>query len=132
AIAALSALLDLLTTDPRAPTSVRDLDRALDDHLADSLVALEVDEVRSARSIADLGSGAGVPGLPLAICLPAAEVLLVESHQRKCRFISRALEICGVRNASVACVRAESWPDGIGRFDIITARALAPLAVVAE
>jgi 16S rRNA (guanine527-N7)-methyltransferase len=128
----LSLLLSLLTTDPYAPTAVRGLDRALDDHLADSLVALELDEVRSAGSIADIGSGAGLPGLPLAIVLPQAEVVLVESNGRKCEFIARAIGACGVDNAEVAWVRAEAWPEGQERFDLVTARALASLPIVAE
>jgi 16S rRNA (guanine527-N7)-methyltransferase len=122
----------LLATDPLAPTTVREPERIRDDHLADSLVALELSCVRAANSIADLGSGAGVPGLPLAIVRPDAEVWLVESNGRKCRFIERAVELLDVGNAHVAHARAETWPDGLGRFDLITARALAPLDVVAE
>ncbi|HXO08045.1 MAG TPA: 16S rRNA (guanine(527)-N(7))-methyltransferase RsmG [Solirubrobacteraceae bacterium] len=128
----LATLLDALTGDPLAPTSVRDPRRVLEDHLADSLVALDLAAVRNAAQIADLGSGAGVPGLPLAIALPGAEVYLVESNGRKCQFISRLIAACGLANATVVNARAEDWPDGLGRFDLVTARALAPLAVVAE
>ncbi|HEY2260718.1 MAG TPA: 16S rRNA (guanine(527)-N(7))-methyltransferase RsmG [Solirubrobacteraceae bacterium] len=128
----LASLLDLLAGDPLAPTGVREPSQVLRDHLADSLVALELPEVRSASSIADLGAGAGVPGLPLAIALPTAEVVLVESNARKCEFIGRAIAECGAGNASAACVRAEAWPEGLNRFDLVTARALAPLPVVAE
>ena len=53
--------------------------KAVDDHLADSLVALELEPVRAAGKLADLGSGAGLPGLPLAIALPETSVALVES-----------------------------------------------------
>ena len=130
-IAKLGALLDALVADPLAPTAVRDPDRALDDHLADSLVALELNEVRQARTIVDLGSGAGVPGLPLAIALPA-DVVLVESNARKCAFIERALASCEIANATLICARAEGFTDGLERFDLVTARALAPLPVVAE
>lgn len=128
----LGGLLEVLTEDPRAPTSVRDPVRALDDHLADSLVALELDRVRSARFIADLGAGAGLPGLPLAIALPAAAVSLVESNARKCEFIARAIQSCGLANATAVNARAEAWPDGLERFELVTARALAPIAVIAE
>jgi 16S rRNA (guanine527-N7)-methyltransferase len=131
AVAKLGALLDLLVADPFAPTAVRDESRALDDHLADSLVALDLDEVRQTRTIADLGSGAGIPGLPLAIALPA-DVVLVESNARKCEFIKRAVAVCEIVNATVVCARAESFTDGFDRFQLVTARALAPLAVVAE
>jgi 16S rRNA (guanine527-N7)-methyltransferase len=128
----LLSLLTSLTTDPLAPTSVRDPVTAINDHLADSLVALELREVRSAGSIADLGSGAGLPGLPLAIALPAATISLVESNARKCLFIERAATACGLTNTSIVRARAETWPEGVGRFDVVTARALAPLDVVAE
>ncbi len=80
----LNGLLDALATDPHAPTTVRSPDQAVDVHLADSLVALELPDVRSAVAIADMGAGAGFPGLPLAIALPAARVVLVESVARKC------------------------------------------------
>jgi 16S rRNA (guanine527-N7)-methyltransferase len=128
----LIALLDAVAADPHAPTTVREPARAADDHLADSLVALDIDATRAARRIADLGSGAGFPGLPLAIVLPAAEVALVESNARKCGFIGRAAAASGVRNVSVVNARAEAWPDGIDGFDLVTARAVASLAVLVE
>ncbi len=128
----LLSLLASLTTDPLAPTSVRDPLLALNDHLADSLVALELSAVHAAGSIADIGSGAGLPGLPLAIALPTAAVSLVESSARKCAFIERAAAAAQVSNASIVRARAETWPEGIDRFDVVTARALAPLDVVAE
>jgi 16S rRNA (guanine527-N7)-methyltransferase len=128
----LERLHRLLVEDPLAPTAVRDADLVIDDHLADSLVALEVGPVRSARMLADLGSGAGLPGLALAIALPEANVALVESTARKCAFLERAITACGAGNVHVVNARAESWPEGLGRFDLVTARALAPLEVVVE
>lgn len=128
----LGSLVAALVADPFAPTTVTDPARAVDDHLADSLVALELPEVRSATAIADLGAGAGFPGLPLAIALPGAALALVESSTRKCEFIERAATAGRVHNAEVVNARAEDWPAGLGRFDLVTARALAPLDVVAE
>jgi 16S rRNA (guanine527-N7)-methyltransferase len=128
----LEALVDLVATDPAAPTTVTDRAAILRDHLADSLVALELAAVRAATAIADLGAGAGFPGLPLAIALPEARVRLVEGNGRKCAFMASAIEACGVGNAEPVHARAEAWPDGIGACDLVTARALAPLAVVAE
>ncbi len=128
----LAMLLGALANDPLAPTSIRDPVRILEDHLADSLVALEILDVRRASQIADVGAGAGLPGLPLAIALPTARVHLVESNSRKCRFIAKVAEACELSNATVVHARAEQWPDGLGRFDLVTARALAPLPVVAE
>jgi 16S rRNA (guanine527-N7)-methyltransferase len=128
----LERVLGLLVGDPAAPTTVREPGRVLADHFADALVALELPAVRGARSIADLGAGAGIPGLPLAIALPDAHVWLVESNRRKGEFIERACREAAVANATVVAERAEAWPDGAGRFDLVTARALASLPVVAE
>ena len=130
--AGLHALLTLLTEDELAPTTIRDPDQAVRDHLADALVALELPEIRAAATLADLGAGAGVPGLPLAIAQPQTTVFLLESNRRKCVFIVRAAALAGAANAVVVPERAENWADGLGRCDVVTARALAPLAVVAE
>jgi 16S rRNA (guanine527-N7)-methyltransferase len=128
----LGALLDFVVSDPLAPTAVRDPRKVSDDHLADSLVALELEAVRSVTVLADLGSGPGFPGLPLAIALPDARVDLVESSGSKCAFIGRAAAACSVGNARAVHARAESWQEGLGANDVITARALAPLEVVVE
>jgi 16S rRNA (guanine527-N7)-methyltransferase len=132
AVPRLIAFHRLLVEDPRAPTAVRDPLKAIDDHLADSLVGLEIEDVRAAGTIADLGSGAGLPGLPLAIALPDASVALVDSLSRRCAFLERAVAVAEVTNARVVNTRAETWPDGLAAFDLITARALAPLPVVVE
>jgi 16S rRNA (guanine527-N7)-methyltransferase len=128
AVQQLQALLAVLTEDPLAPTTI-DAAHAVDDHLADSLVALELDEVRTATTIADLGSGAGLPGLPLAIALPLATVHLVESATRKCEFLERAVQACEAGNVEVVHARIEEWTASV---DLVTARALAPLDVVVE
>ncbi len=132
AIGQLDVLLEVVATDPVAPTAVRERVDALDTHVADALVALELDTVRSATRIADLGSGAGFPGLVLAAALPHARVALVESSHRKCEFIERAIARMGVENVTVVCDRAESWQVGLGAHDLVTARALAALNVVVE
>lgn len=99
--AQLEEVLLALAGDERAPTTVRDPARAIDIHLADSLVALEVEAVHAARRIADLGAGAGFPGLALAVALPATELCLVESHARKCAFIAGLIARAEVSNARV-------------------------------
>jgi 16S rRNA (guanine527-N7)-methyltransferase len=125
-----AALLTLVRDDPTAPTTVRDPAAAVDVHLADSLVALELPAVREAASIADLGAGAGFPGLPLALALPRARVSLVDSSSRKCRFLRAAVEATAAANAEVVCERAESW--ATRDLDVVCARAVAPLAVLVE
>jgi len=132
AIGQLAALLELLAADAHAPTTVRVPGQAVHTHLGDSLVALELPDVRDATAIADLGAGAGFPGLPLAVALPAAEVVLVESVARKCAFIRAAADTAGLTNVEVVADRAESWNAGLGTRDLVTARALASLAVLAE
>jgi 16S rRNA (guanine527-N7)-methyltransferase len=125
-------MLSLLEADEHAPTSVRDADEATRAHIADSLVALDLDVVSGARRIADLGSGAGFPGLALAVALPDAEVSLVESQRRKCGFLERMCAAAAIENASVVCARAEEWSAGMDRNDAVLARALAPQTVVLE
>jgi 16S rRNA (guanine527-N7)-methyltransferase len=131
-VAALTELLALQAHDPTASTTVRDPALAADRHVADSLSGLALDAVRSARRIADIGSGAGWPGLALAAALPGARVALVESAGRHCRYLTRAVEVAGLSNVSVIHARAEDWPDGIGAHDLVTARALAALPVLCE
>lgn len=130
--ARLLSLLELVATTPHAPTTLRDPGSILAGHLADSLVALEFPVVRSGHEIADIGSGAGFPGLPLAIALPGSSVTLVDSGSRKVGFIQSAIRACGVDNARAVHARAEEWREGLGAFDLVTVRALAPLGVVAE
>jgi 16S rRNA (guanine527-N7)-methyltransferase len=128
----LAALLAVLESDEHAPTSVRDTTRAASMHLADSLSALELSPVREAEQIADLGSGAGFPGLALAVALPGAQVSLVESQRRRCEFLERMCAKALVENARVICVRAEQWHEGLSRHDLVVARAVAPQPVVLE
>lgn len=132
AAAQFEALLDLVADEPASITSVRDPKHGVDVHIADSLVALELDAVRSATRIADLGSGAGFPGLALAIALPDVHVALVESVARKAAFLERAARALELENVAVVPARAEAWPDGLAAHDVVTARALASLAVVLE
>ena len=126
-VAQLEVLLELVAGNAEAPTTVTARDGILRDHLADSLVALDLPEVRAATAIADLGAGAGFPGLPLAIALPDARVSLVESNGRKTAFITAAIEACVLGNATPVNARTESWPQWLGSCDLVTARALAPL-----
>jgi 16S rRNA (guanine527-N7)-methyltransferase len=132
ATAAIERLLDLLEADDTAPTTVRARADALDVHVADSLTGLELEQVRGARRIADLGAGAGLPGLVLAAVLPEAQVALVESVGRKCAWLQRAVDAMGLGNVDVVNARAEAWPEGIGAHDLVTVRALAPLSVLVE
>ena len=128
-----------LAAEPDPHTTVSDPARAREVHVADSLSGLEVNELTSARRIADLGAGAGFPGLVLAIALPAAQVDLIESAGRKTAVIDRLIRAAKVDNARSVTARAEEWGRlapalGGGReaYDAVTARAVGPLPVVVE
>jgi len=125
-------VLAALAADEHAPTTIRDPERALREHVLDSLVALELEPVRAAKRVVDVGSGAGFPGVALAIALPEAEVWLLESQRRKCEFLRRLCASGAVENAHVVCARAEEWRAGSARADVALARALAPQPVVLE
>jgi 16S rRNA (guanine527-N7)-methyltransferase len=128
----LEMILAALVGDERSPTTVRDPGLAADVHLADSLVALEVGVLAPAERIADLGTGAGFPGLALGVALPSKALWLVESQARKCAFMERLLRRVGVANAHVVCARVEEWEEGLGANDVVLARAVAAPAVVVE
>lgn len=128
----LDALLGLLEADEHAPTAIRGREEATTRHLADSLASLELEPVRAATRIADLGSGAGFPGVALAVALPCAEVSLIESQRRRCEFLHRLCAVARLENIDVICARAEAWAAGRGCHDLVVARALAPQPVVLE
>jgi 16S rRNA (guanine527-N7)-methyltransferase len=130
---AIEALLEMLA-EVRAPVSASTVSRARNVHIADSLAGLELEPLRSAERIADLGSGAGLPGLVLAAALPPARVDLIESVSRKCEFMRDAIGRMRLRNATVVCGRSEDWASAEGReaYDAVTARAVGRLATLAE
>ena len=103
-------------------------------HLADGLSALQIEPLARARSIADIGAGAGFPGLALAVALPDARFDLIEASARKCELIERLARAASIANARALAVRAEQWgaEAGAGAYEAVTARALAPLAVLVE
>ena len=122
--APLAALLEALAAEPDAPTTVVD---PVNEHIADSLSALPY--LGQPGSLADIGSGAGFPGLVLAAALPSAHVTLIESRRRHAAVAERLGRAAGLRNVSVLPRRVEEVSD---RFDVVTARAVAPLAVLVE
>jgi len=103
-------------------TAVRDPAEMVTRHLVDSLAILPY---VSGATLADLGSGAGLPGIPLAIAVPARETLLVDSNGKKARFLREAVRRLDLEHVRVAESRVE---DVAGTFECITARAFASLA----
>jgi 16S rRNA (guanine527-N7)-methyltransferase len=122
----LLAYLDLLARWNRTYnlTAVRDPREMVSRHLLDSLAMnAHLDGI---DSLADLGTGPGLPGIPLAIARPGLRVTLVEANGKKARFLREAVRTLGLGNAEVAESRIEAL-DRPGAFDAITARALASL-----
>ncbi|HEX7244792.1 MAG TPA: 16S rRNA (guanine(527)-N(7))-methyltransferase RsmG [Solirubrobacterales bacterium] len=131
---ALETVLRLLAEERASVSSVTDASRGWRVHVADSLTGLEVPALRAASTIGDIGSGAGFPGLVLAVALPSSRVDLIESVGRKCEFIQRAIDAASIPNARVLNVRSEELAGGDGReaYDAITARAVGRLSTLAE
>ena len=114
-------------------TAIRDPREMVGKHLLDSLAMHPfVDGIAAAGgALADLGTGPGLPGIPLAIAKPGLQVSLVESNGKKVRFLREAVRKLGLRNVTVVESRIEAF-DAPARFDAITARALATLPLILE
>lgn len=110
-------------------TAIRDPRDMVAKHLLDSLAMQPF--VRGLRTLADLGTGPGLPGIPLAIATPGLQVTLVESNGKKARFLREAARQLGLGNVQVAESRIEAFRPGTP-FDAITARALATLPLILE
>lgn len=110
-------------------TAIRDPREMLAKHLLDSLAMRPF--VRGLHTLADLGTGPGLPGIPLAIATPSLQVTLVESNGKKARFLREAVRQLKLSNVQVAESRIEAFrPDAT--FDAITARALATLPLILQ
>lgn len=132
--ASLQKVLDLLAVERASVSSVTDPDTAWKVHVQDSLTGLEIPELQASKKVADIGSGAGFPGLALAVALPRAHLDLIESVGRKCEFIRSAIAAGGIVNATAIHARSEEVASGPNRetYDAVTARAVGRLATLAE
>ncbi len=118
-------------------TAILEPDEFIMKHFVDSLSLLEeIGPVQEGTSLVDIGSGAGLPGIPLAIMLPQMNVVMVEATGKKVNFINSAIELLGLGNAKAVWGRAEEL-SGVGRdmreaYDISVGRAVASLPVMME
>lgn len=105
-------------------TAIREPYRMMTHHLLDSLSILPA--VSGSNKLLDVGSGAGLPGIPLAIAMPDSIWVLLDSNSKKTRFMRQAVAHCGLRNAQVVQSRVEDYhaPDSL---DFIVSRAYASL-----
>ena len=105
-------------------TAVREAPRMVSQHLLDCLaVAPHV----GAAAILDVGSGAGLPGIPLALVLPDSRVTLLEANHKKAAFLKQAQIELNLGNVEVVCERVEAWRPG-RRYEIVVSRAFSDLA----
>ena len=133
-MAALASLVRALEAAPAPPTRLTSKAEIARGHIADSLTALAVPEIGAATSMADIGSGAGFPGLALAAALPGARVDLIEATAKKCELIESLASQAGLGNATAVAERVETWAGGAGSaaYDVATARAVASLPILVE
>ena len=106
-------------------TALRDESQVISHHLLDSLAVLQ--HLGTAQRLADIGSGGGLPGIPLAIARPEMNVALVESNQKKSAFEQQAKIELGLANVSVHCARVEVWQPS-EKCDVVISRAFSDLA----
>lgn len=102
-------------------TAIREPEKMLTQHLLDSLAVLPHVE----GHIIDVGTGPGLPGIPLALALPDSHVTLLDSNHKKTTFLRQACLELGLTNTTVACARVEAWR---GEYDVVISRAFADLA----
>ncbi|MCB1559769.1 MAG: 16S rRNA (guanine(527)-N(7))-methyltransferase RsmG [Xanthomonadales bacterium] len=127
----LSAYLDLLLTWNRTYnlTAIRDPAEMVSKHLLDSLVMAPF---FGDRRLADLGTGAGLPGIPLALACPELRVSLVESAGKKARFMRHAVRALGLADRVRVLEQRVEAVEEPGEFDCLTARALGTLALILD
>jgi 16S rRNA (guanine527-N7)-methyltransferase len=106
-------------------TAVREAEQMVVLHLLDSLSVLP--HISAAGTLLDVGTGPGLPGIPLAIARPDLAVTLLDSSHKKCAFLRQAKTELGLANVQVVCERVENWKPAI-RFDVVISRAFSELA----
>jgi 16S rRNA (guanine527-N7)-methyltransferase len=110
-------------------TRITDPREAAIKHVLDSVIPWRL--FAGAKHVLDAGTGAGFPGIPLALTLPDVQFTLAESTHKKARVVGEAVHQLGIRNARIEALRAEEIL-GTRRFDIVTARAVAPIERAVE
>ncbi|MHB0976926.1 MAG: 16S rRNA (guanine(527)-N(7))-methyltransferase RsmG [Candidatus Aquicultorales bacterium] len=115
-------------------TALKEDSRIAIEHFLDSLASLTLEPALGAR-LADMGAGAGLPGVPLKIARPDLEVVLIEATGKKASFLKEVVSALGLSGIEVVCARAEDAARDQrlrNSFDLATARALAVLPVLVE
>ena len=105
-------------------TAVRETEQMVILHLLDSLSVLP--HLEGARTVLDVGTGPGLPGIPIAIALPDSHVTLLDSSHKKCAFLQQAKTELGLANVEVVCDRVENWKPH-EKFEAVVSRAFSDL-----
>jgi len=116
-------------------TSLTEDSDIIDKHFIDSLLLFRYEKLKDNMRIADVGTGAGFPGIPIKICKSDVQLLLLESIAKKARFLSHIVGILALEGVSIANQRAEvlgQMPEHRESYDIAVARCVAPLRTLAE
>lgn len=116
-------------------TAITDPEEFVIKHLADSLSVLKTEALQRAERVLDVGTGAGFPGIPLAIAAPEKEFVLIDALQKRVRFLARFIDEFGLKNVIALHVRAEELAREEyyrERFDCVVSRAVAELKILAE
>lgn len=112
-------------------TAIKNEEEAIEKHLFDSLLpSLLLDF--NFKKIIDVGSGAGFPGIPLAIVYPTSEFILLEPINKKAKFLEAVVSSLGLTNVKVVIKRAEEFKEDRGVYDIAISRAVAKLNILLE
>ncbi len=102
-------------------------------HFYDSLCLMKIDELKTSENLLDIGTGAGFPGIPLAIINPNLKITLVESNGKKCGFLELIKAKLNLTNIEIINSRAEEYTKvNREKFDIVTSRAVAHLNILLE
>ncbi len=108
-------------------TAVRDPEDMIKRHLLDSLVLLPFLSSDKGTRLVDVGTGAGLPGIPLALASPTLQVVLLDSHQKKIAFVQHVILCLQLSNVTAVCARVEQYKPDV-RFDFVVSRAFASLS----
>ena len=116
-------------------TSITEEDEVIDKHFIDSLTCNRVIDMNQVKSVIDIGTGAGFPGIPLKIVYPDIDFVLLDSLNKRVRFLNEAIELLHLKKIQAVYGRAEDLarkPEFRGKFDLCVSRAVANLNTLSE
>ena len=116
-------------------TAITEDEEVIKKHFIDCIKAFKSDAIKNARNIIDVGTGAGFPGLPIAIMNPNVEVTLLDSLNKRINYLNTVVRELGLKNVTTIHSRAEDGarkPELREKFDVATSRAVANMAVLSE